>query len=660
MADILLVHETGAEGDAEFCATLAHIAAELGARLRTVSSAEVGAAAPATYPSEAVLAVIAPAVGRPLAVARRVAREATEARFVLTTASTSGEASLRREAIIGAPPGGRWAITLADEASLRHAIVAGLNAIDTQKKLRTTLDRAKFNLQSATAVDPVEYRRLVASDRYLARVLESAHDGIVSLDLREMVVSWNRAAQRLFRTGLSSTTNLEFASLFEDPLATSADLAAALRGERDNASWTLRHHDGYVVQVEAALDVVRDDSGASSGLVVILRDVTERQAVERMLRESNRQKDEFLAMLSHELRNPLAPIRNAAELLAHIPDLDKRARHAADIIRRQVGHMATLVEDLLDVARVTRGAIELERSPVQVSAALADAIEQSRGPIERGGHQLTCTATDRFACVLGDRTRLTQIFSNILVNSARYTPHGGSVAVELTQDGRDVVLRVVDNGIGIPAHVLPRVFDLFAQGERPSDRSEGGLGIGLALVKSLTELHGGRVSIESAGEGRGTTVTVRLPRLDSSRTVEDVLGKSANSTEHRAKSPLRIMVVDDNQDAAETLGLLMETEGHTVDVEIDPRQALARAPLVQPDVFILDIGMPHIDGYELARRIIAIAGPRKPLLIALTGYSQPSDKESARLAGFDHHLSKPLDLAQLHPLLTGAGYTARH
>lgn len=656
MVDILLVHEPSAETDAAFCVTLRRIAADLGAGLRARPAKEVAAAEPPSYPSRDMLVVIAPAVAGPLAIARRVAREAAEARLVLCT-TTSGEAALRRQAIIGAPPGGRWTITLVDEAALRQAIVASLGTIDTQRKLRTTLDRAKFNLQSATAMDPVEYRRLVASDRYLARVLESAHDAIVALDPRLCVVSWNRAAQRLFRTGLSTTSDLHLASLFEDPSQAGAELAAALRGECDNARWTLRRSDGEVLQVDAALDVVRDDAGASSGLVVILRDSTERHAVERMLRESNRQKDEFLAMLSHELRNPLAPIRNAAELLAHLPDLDKRARQAADIIRRQVGHMATLVEDLLDIARVTRGVIELERAPVQLSAALADAIEQVRGQIERGNHQLSSTETDRFACVLGDRTRLTQIFANILVNSARYSPPGGSIHVELGRDGTDVVVRIVDNGAGIPAHVLPHVFDLFTQGERASDRSEGGLGIGLALVKSLTELHGGRVTIDSEGQGRGTAVTVRLPRLGPSSALQ---APSAAASPRHAKLPLRIMVVDDNQDAAETLGLLIETEGHTVDVEIDPRQALARAPLVQPDVFILDIGMPHMDGYELARRILAMGGARRPVLIALTGYSQPGDKESARLAGFDHHLSKPLDPAQLHPLLMAAVSTARH
>ncbi|MFL6633843.1 MAG: ATP-binding protein [Massilia sp.] len=380
------------------------------------------------------------------------------------------------------------------------------------------------------------------------------------------------------------------------------------------------------------------------------RDVTARRQTEDGLLDANRRKDEFLAMLAHELRNPLAPIAAAAEVLqTHALD-EKLTKRTSQIIGRQVKHMTALVDDLLDVSRVTRGLVTISKSPLDLKSVVYSAVEQVRPFIEAQRHRLHFDLAAEKACVMGDQKRLVQIVTNLLNNAAKYTPQGGEIRLRLVVDANVLALSIEDNGIGMPAELQPHVFELFTQAERTSDRTQGGLGIGLALVKSLTELHGGTISCSSEGKGKGSRFTVRLPRhhvaagtaINGSGDVREV---------PRSKRALRILVVDDNEDAAQMLALYLETMGHRVFIEHSSLLAIARARMEKPDVCILDIGLPEMDGNELARRLRVEQESAHALFIALTGYGQEHDRLKTMAAGFDQHLVKPVDLTKLAGLL---------
>ena len=365
--------------------------------------------------------------------------------------------------------------------------------------------------------------------------------------------------------------------------------------------------------------------------------------------KASRAKDEFLAMLAHELRNPLAPISAAAELLALTqPDNPKIAR-ISGVITRQARHMTGLIDDLLDVSRVTRGLVELERRPVDLKQVASEAVEQARPLLEARAHRFTLELPAQAAFVEGDHKRLVQVIGNLLNNAAKYTPEGGSIVLRIAVERQQASVAVVDNGVGMSADLIARAFDLFTQASRSIDRSQGGLGLGLALVRSLVELHHGSVSAHSPGEGLGTTLTVRLPRLAA----ESGPAAPAQAPPQRTYLPggLRLLVVDDNLDAAQMLATFMETLGHEVTVESDARRVPALAAALAPDVCLLDIGLPHLDGYELARRLRADPRARHAVLIAATGYGQEQDRARTAAAGFDHHFVKPLDLAALARLL---------
>jgi PAS domain S-box-containing protein len=379
-------------------------------------------------------------------------------------------------------------------------------------------------------------------------------------------------------------------------------------------------------------------------------DVTERYQAEFELREANRKKDEFLAMLAHELRNPLAPISTAAEMLRMTAHSDPRTKRASEVIGRQVRHMTALVDDLLDVSRVTRGLVELEMEPVDIKAAVASAVEQVRPLLEARNHSLTMRTGSAVALVRGDRTRLVQVIANLLNNAAKYTPQGGEITLALdVADGR-VRVCVIDNGIGIDDALLPHVFELFTQAERTPDRAQGGLGIGLALVRTIVALHGGEVLAHSDGAGRGSRFTVTLPALER-QPVPDDAPERAGAGGACAPAPLHAMIVDDNVDAAESLAVLLEASGHRTTVLASPLDAIAAAPKDPPQVFILDIGLPELDGFQLARRLRADARTGGALFVALTGYGQAYDRVLSRAAGFHHHLVKPVDIGQLTAIL---------
>ena len=391
----------------------------------------------------------------------------------------------------------------------------------------------------------------------------------------------------------------------------------------------------------------------SRGVPVAIRgvsvDISERMQAEQDLRDADRRKDEFLAMLAHELRNPLAPISAAAQLLKMPtlrPDL---VRKTSEIISRQVSHMTSLVDDLLDVSRVTRGLIGLERKRLCIMEIVTDAIEQVRPLITSRKHDLSVSLPPERIELTGDHKRLVQVLTNLLNNAAKYTPEGGQLSLAVHTDASTVTIRIQDNGIGMKRELLPHVFDLFTQAERTPDRSQGGLGLGLALVRSLVSLHEGNVSADSDGQGRGSVFTVRLPRI-----AEDdgkVAARPESPQAIRRERPLRLLVVDDNTDAAQMLGAYMESAGHNVWIEYGPLQAMERARLEAPDVCLLDIGLPGMDGNQLARSLRRMPHMSHATLIAVTGYGKEFDRDTSIAAGFDYYFVKPADPIALVALL---------
>lgn len=365
------------------------------------------------------------------------------------------------------------------------------------------------------------------------------------------------------------------------------------------------------------------------------------------LRQEARGKDEFLAMLAHELRNPLAPIRNGVEILK-LELTNQPGRHVLPMMERQVNHMVRLVDDLLDVSRILRGKITLRNEVLDLGTILGQAIETAHPLIAEQGHQLIVSYGPGSMPVEGDSVRLTQVFANILNNAAKYTEPGGQITIETERLGdRRFLVSIRDTGIGIAPEMLPRVFDLFSQAERSLDRSQGGLGLGLTLVKRLVDMHGGEVRVYSEGPGQGTEFQVELPAAAARRDQHTPARASAGAS---AKQ-LRILVVDDNRDAANSLASLLASRNHQVQAKYDGESSIAEARRFQPDVVLLDIGLPGMSGYEVARRLRD--GNDRPILIAVTGYGQEEDRRLSSEAGFDFHLVKPIDFTELERLLDG-------
>ncbi len=404
----------------------------------------------------------------------------------------------------------------------------------------------------------------------------------------------------------------------------------------------------------------RDADGTVLGVIGVLIDITEQKQMEAEraqllqqsldqaaeLRAADRRKDEFLAMLAHELRNPLAPINTAAQLLDRMLPEASRTRQAVEIVQRQVKHMTRLLEDLLDVSRITLGKITLREEEVDISRVVRAAVELTRPLIVERHHDVTVTLPAQPLLVSGDAARLAQVVSNLLNNAAKYTDEYGKISVSAEREAQQVVIKVTDNGTGITPELLPRVFELFTQAERTLDRSQGGLGIGLALVKSLVTMHGGSVEARSENASVGSEFIVRLPlRMQPS---SDRPGRLAAAP---ATNRRRVLVVDDNVDAADSLAMLLNSEGHEVSVAYDSAAALEVARDRQPQVLLLDIGLPGTDGYALARHLRALVELRDATLIAVTGYGLPEDRERSKAAGFDHHLVKPIDFEVLRVLL---------
>ncbi len=426
-------------------------------------------------------------------------------------------------------------------------------------------------------------------------------------------------------------------------------------GELDSYTVEKRflHGDGHPVWARLTLSAVRDPDGRPDYEIAIIEDIGERKRAEEALRQANqrlqdadRRKDEFLGMLSHELRNPLAPIRNSLFILEHAEPTGQQARRATDIARRQVAHMTRLVDDLLDVTRIARGKIELRKRELDVAALARRIADDYRPLMQDRGLELGLVVPPGPVIVNGDETRLAQVLGNLLHNASKFTPAGGRVTLTVGRQGGKAVVHVTDTGVGMDAETLRSVFEPFVQAEQTIARSEGGLGLGLALVTGLVALHGGEVTARSAGNGRGAEFIVTLP-LDRRRALR---ARPPGGGERGAGARRRILVVDDNHDAAETLALLLQMAGHEVAVAHDGPGAVAEALAHPPDIVLCDIGLPGMDGYEVARQLRA-GGARNLRLVAVSGYAQPEDVARSVEAGFDAHVAKPPDPERLAHLL---------
>jgi two-component system CheB/CheR fusion protein len=495
------------------------------------------------------------------------------------------------------------------------------------------------------AIEDVSVRNQIRDERdMLAAIVASSDDAIVSKDLNGTIMSWNAGAERLFGYSAQEAVGQPIASLLLplDRLDEEAHILERIqRGEIiDHFETVRRRKDGAFIDVSVTISPIRDREGQIVGASKIARDVTESRRLADELRQAGNRKDEFLAMLGHELRNPLAPILTALELMKlRGADMFTRER---DVIERQVRHVSRLVDDMLDIARVTRGKVSLEKQPVEMAIVVTKAIEIAEPLIAQRGHRLKVAVPQTGLVVDGDQVRLSQIFANLLTNAARYTEPGGQISVTAKQRPGEVVVDVQDSGMGLSHDFLPHVFDLFVQGARTVDRAQGGLGLGLALVQSLAVLHGGSVSAHSEGPGKGSCFSVRLPLSDKrgiTDTREQAPGKPA------AGAHKRILLVDDNADATDMLRDMLTDLGYQVAVAYDGPQALSALASFHADVAVIDIGLPVMDGYELAGHIRGDG--RVPRLIAMTGYGQPADLVRSRQAGFDEHLVKPVDVTAL-------------
>jgi PAS domain S-box-containing protein len=429
----------------------------------------------------------------------------------------------------------------------------------------------------------------------------------------------------------------------------------ALSGERVDFEIELPHALLGLRYMQCTYVPQPSDDGETIGFVASLSDITDRRRLEEQLREADQRKDEFLATLAHELRNPLAPIRSAIDYIKLTAPAEPGLRRAQEIVERQTLLLTRLVDDLLDLSRLSRGRVELRREQVDLAIALQDALEACRPLMEVADQEITVDVPEQTLYVYGDVARLSQVFSNLLNNSAKFTPPGGRISLSARRCGDQVEVRVTDTGSGFTAEAANEIFEMFAQGPSSSDRLQSGLGIGLTLVRQLVELHGGRVEARSPGPGQGSTFTVYLPaRQARDITSEEQIGPSAEgSVLPPAPASRRVLVCDDNEDAALMLAMLLRSQGHSVQTVHDGLSAVQQTESLHPEIVILDIGMPRMDGYEAARRIRALPGGAGIRLIALTGWGQEKDKARARDAGFDEHLTKPVDGDVLERLVAG-------
>jgi PAS domain S-box-containing protein len=507
--------------------------------------------------------------------------------------------------------------------------------------------------------------RIRLGEERLAITLRSIGDAVIATDefgrvhtlnaVAEELTGWQTAEardaplDRIFRIG-----NEETRATVESPVDKTL---------RQGSTVGLANHtlliarDGTETPIEDSAAPIRDAGGKVVGVVLVFRDASLERSIARSLRDADRKKDEFIAVLAHELRNPLAPILQAAQLVQTAGASPAQLQWSHEVIARQAKTMGRLLDDLLDVSRITRGTLEVRKSRVALDPLIRGAIETTRPAFDARHHTLLLDLPPETIELDADPVRMTQVIANLLMNAAKYTDEGGTIRLLAKRESNELVLSVVDNGIGLDQQALPRVFDMFVQVEEARDRHEGGLGIGLALAKRLVELHHGSIEVRSDGVGLGSEFTVRVPcRLAQPAAV--AAAAPPEPEDEPAKVSLRIVIADDNRDAAESLAILLQMDGHEVSLAHDGEEALGVVTAVRPHVAVLDIGMPGMNGYELARRIRASVQSEPIVLIALTGWGQAQDLQRARAAGFDHHLIKPAEPGALRSLITTIGTAA--
>ena len=471
------------------------------------------------------------------------------------------------------------------------------------------------------------------------------------LDAAGLIVYSNPRLSRLMGVASDALVGIPFASLFSEQLRGEVERLVAQARTAPSTLETRLRLEGRLAPVRVSASPLGLEHMAIVALVTDLSDEKEKAALiaaREALQRADRQKDEFLATLAHELRNPLAPIRNTVSLLQSRLKPGSEELPGVEVIARQVEHMALLLDDLLDVSQLTRGAMALRKEPVLLQRVVDLAIETSSPVISAAGHELVVALPERPLVLEADVLRLSQAIANVLNNAAKYTDRGGRIALDAESDEGFVRVRIRDTGIGISPEALDTIFDLFSQATPALERSQGGLGIGLSLVRGLVELHGGTIEARSRGLGKGSEFVIRLPLAPAGQAESTPARERAASA---GAPPLRILVADDNQDSAESLAMLLTMMGHDVRTELDGAQAVETARAFQPQVVLLDLGMPRLNGYEAARRIRALPGGDEVVLIAQTGWSQPEDRRRSQEAGFDHHVVKPIPSGSLEKLL---------
>ncbi|HEX9942621.1 MAG TPA: ATP-binding protein [Thermoanaerobaculia bacterium] len=505
-----------------------------------------------------------------------------------------------------------------------------------------------------------DLQALLESGEGYRLLVEAVRDyAIFAIDPEGRVASWNTGAEHLLRYKAEEILGRPAAVFFMPEEASAGvpelELKTALAtGRASDDRWHVRK-DGTYFFASGITTTLRDEQGVLRGFAKVMRDQTRRKQLEEELHNraealarADQEKDEFLATLAHELRNPLAPISYALHILNQDPKDPSVQRHARSIVDRQVRRLTRLVDDLLDISRITTGKVELRPERVPLRQVVEHAIETVRPIFLARGHELSLSLPPEEVWLEVDAARLEQVLANLLHNAAKFTPDGGRIWITAERQGQEVAVRVRDTGVGMPPDVLPRVFDLFTQGNRALDRAHDGLGIGLTLARKLVELHGGTLKAYSEGVGRGSEFVVTLSVA--------VAGLAASPEPAAAEIParcLRVLIVEDNDDTAEMLGALLEMAGHQVEIAHSGPAALDAAAARRPDAILLDIGLPGLDGYQVAQRLREDPALAGVALIATSGYGQEDDKRRSKEAGFDHHLVKPVDLRRLREILAG-------
>ncbi len=501
-------------------------------------------------------------------------------------------------------------------------------------------------------IDVTDQRLAEEECAYARAIIASSDDAIVSCTLEGIITSWNPASERVFGYTAAEAVGKPIDIIIPPDRLEEEHriLERVRRGEPIEHYETVRRaKDGHMFDISLTMSPVKDASGRIIGASKIARDITDQKRMEEERAGAERRKNEFLAILAHELRNPLGPVRNAAHYLMLKGPTDPRLRRPIEIIDRQVAQMARLVDDLLDVSRISRGVLELRRQRVALAEIVEASVDACREAIQAQGHNLRVSVPMEPVELEADRQRLVQVLTNLISNATKYTPPGGEIELTAAASARLLEVAVKDNGIGIPPARLTEIFDLFTQVDR-SFEQQGGLGIGLTLVRQLVELHGGTITARSEGIGHGSEFALKLPVVATAAAAAAVSPGPV-----RASKPRRILLADDNHDAVESLTLLLQIAGHEVHTAFDGEAAISSAEKLRPEVALLDIGMPKANGYEVARRIREHPWGKQIYLVAITGWGQGADKRRAQEAGFDAQLVKPVAPEDLNRLLATIG-----